>query len=436
MNPGSTNAPHAVHHTLHVSAADGGGGAARAAERVHRSLVGLPEGQFRSSMLVSQKTTDDPAVHTLERTGIGQFSTKVLRKLAAQERRTLRSPNPVLHSMARVPTSALRRIAQLNPDVVLLHWLGNQTMSIEQVGRLANQRPTAWLLHDTWAFCGAEHYPHGETDTRFVDGYWKSNRPSSERGVDINRHTWERKRRNWTRPIRLIAPSRWMADQARRSALMSDWPVEVIPNPLDVAWWGAVPRAEARQRLGIPLGYRIVLFGAMGGETDPRKGADLLRKALPVLQAQAAHGESRPLELVTFGGPKGVQHVEGMSIRSVGPLDDAGLRLHYSAADVMVVPSRQEAFGQTASEAITCGTPVVAFSIGGLPDIVEDGVTGRLAEPFSPEALGRAIAWIIEDPQRNAALCEAAAASAAGWEQSTVARRYVEVLTRLSSHER
>lgn len=436
MSPGPTNSPYAVRHVLHLSAADGGGGAARAAERVHRSLVGLPEEQFRSSMLVSQKTTDDPAVHTLERTGIGQFSTKVLRKLAAQERRTLRSPNPVLHSVARVPTAALRRVAQLNPDVVLLHWLGNQTLSIEQVGRLAKQRPTAWLLHDTWAFCGAEHYPHGETDTRVVDGYWKSNRPSSERGVDINRHTWERKRRTWTRSSQLIAPSRWMADQARQSALMSDWPVEVIPYPLDVAWWGALPRVEARRLLGIPLEHRIVLFGAVGGEKDPRKGAGLLRQALPVLQAQVAHGESRPLELVTFGGPKSVQHVDGVPIRSVGPLDGAGLRLHYSAADVMVVPSRQEAFGQTASEAITCGTPVVAFSIGGLPDIVEDGVTGRLAEPFSPEALGRAIAWIIEDPQRHAALCEAAATSAARWEQSTVARRYVEVLTRLSSHER
>lgn len=434
MSPAPSGDSPTVPHVLHVSAADGGGGAARAAERVHRSLVGLDEELIRSSMLVSQKTTDDPAVHTLERTRIGQFAAKVLRRLAAQERRTLRTPNAVLHSVPRVLTPALRRIEQIDPDVVLLHWLGNQTLSIGQIGRLSRHRPTAWRLSDTWAFCGAEHYPHRETDTRFVDGYQKANRPKGEHGVDINRLTWERKRRSWTHPIQLIAPSRWMADQARRSALMGNWPVEVIPNPLDVAWWNAVPRAEARGLLGIPMEHRIVLFGAAGGEQDPRKGAELLRQALPVLQAQAAHGQSRVLELVTFGGPKGVQKLDGMPVRSVGPLDDVGLRLHYSAADVMVVPSLQEAFGQTASEAITCGTPVVAFAIGGLPDIVEDGVTGRLVEPFAPEALGQAIAWVIDDPQRHATMCAAAATSAARWEQDKVARRYVEVLTRLCSH--
>lgn len=303
MNSWATRAPHADHHILHVSAADGGGGAARAAERVHRGLVGLPEEQIRSTMLVSQKTTDDPAVDTLERTEIGQFSSKVLRKVAAQERRALRTPNAVLHSMARVPISALQRVAQLNPDVVLLHWLGSKTLSIEQVGQLAKQRPTAWLLHDTWAFCGAEHYPHGETDTRFVDDYRKGNRPTGELGADINRRTWKLKRRNWAHPIQPIAPSRWMAEQARRSALMGDWLVKVIPNPLDAAWWSAVPRVKARRLLGIPSEHRIILFGAVGGGEDPRKGTDLLRKALPVLQVQTAHRESRPLELLTFGGP-------------------------------------------------------------------------------------------------------------------------------------
>lgn len=416
---------------LHLSEADGGGGAARAAERVHRSLVGLDDEQVRSLMLVSRKTTDDPAVLTLERTRIGSLSRKALRKLAARELRTLRTSNRVLHSVARVPTPALRHIEEIDPDVVLLHWIGSKTLSIGQIGRLARRRPTAWLLHDTWAFCGAEHYPDGDTDTRFVDGYRKDNRPKGEHGVDVNRSTWERKRRSWTRPIQLIAPSRWMADQARASALFGDWPVEVIPYPLDVGWWGGVSRATARRLLGIPQEHRIVLFGAVGGEKDARKGADLLRHALPVLQAEAAHDVQRPLELLTFGGKEGVEHVDGIMMRSVGPLDDEGLRLHYSAADVMVVPSRQDNLPQTAVESITCGTPVVAFAIGGLPDIVEDGVTGRLVEPFSHVALGRAIAWVIEDAVRHRALCEAAARSASRWNQETIARRYVEVLGEL-----
>jgi glycosyltransferase involved in cell wall biosynthesis len=364
-------------------------------------------------MLVARKITDDPSVHTIARTDTGGRAGRLLRKVAAQERRLLRTPNPVLHSTARLATRALRRIGEIDPDVILLHWLGSQTLSVAQIGRLtAQHRPVAWLLHDTWAFCGAEHYPHGAIDTRFIDGYRADNRPDGERGPDLNRRTWERKRRHWNTSIQLIAPSRWMADHARRSALMGDWPIKVIPNPLDTDWWGRVSRAQARQQLGIPSHHRIVLFGAVGGERDPRKGADLLRRALPVLAKRLAGDTARPLELLTFGGPAGVERVGGVPVRSVGRLDDEGLRLHYSAADVMVVPSRQDNLPQTAVEPITCGTPVGAFSIGGLPDIIEDRHTGRLTEPFSPEALAEGIAWCIEDDERHAKLSGAARRSA------------------------
>jgi len=199
---------------LHVAAEDGSGGAARAAYRVHRSLADLPSEELvRSSMLVARKVTDDPSVHTIARTAAGGRAGRLLRKVAAQERRLLRSPNPVLHSTARLPTRGLRRISEIDPDVILLHWLGSQTLSVAQIGRLAAQhRPIVWLLHDTWAFCGAEHYPHGEIDTRFIDGYRADNRPDGERGPDLNRRTWERKRRHWDTPIQLIAPSMWMAN--------------------------------------------------------------------------------------------------------------------------------------------------------------------------------------------------------------------------------
>ena len=418
---------------LHVSAEDGSGGAARAAYRVHRSLADLPqEHGVRSSMLVARKHTDDPSVDTIETSPSRELATRAIAKFAAQERRLIRTPNPVLHSTARVPTAALRRIEQLNPDVVVLHWLGSRTMSIRQIGRLlAGRRPVAWRFPDTWAFCGAEHYPHGEADTRFVDGYRRDNRLKGERGPDLNRRTWIRKRRHWTQPAQIVAPSRWMAGLANRSALMGSWPTQVISNPLDTEWWGAVSRSEARARLGIPQDRHVVLFGAVGGERDPRKGADLLRRALPRVVERMAAAEGAAPDLLTFGGPPGVDRVAGITVRSVGRLDDEGLRLHYSAADVMVVPSRQEAFGQTASEAITCGTPVVAFAVGGLPDIVEDRVNGRLVPPFDIEQLAEAIAWVISDPERHARLSAAARERAARWDKREVGAQYADLLSDL-----
>jgi glycosyltransferase involved in cell wall biosynthesis len=385
-------------------------------------------------MLVAHRRTDDPDVITIERTRLGGLTARTVREVVAQERRLLRSPNPVLHSTARMATRAIRVIERLDPDVIMLHWLGSRTLSVAQIGRLAAQRrPIAWVLHDTWAFCGAEHYPHGEGDRRFTDGYHRENRPPEERGIDLNRQTWDRKRRHWTSPMQLVAPSRWMAEQVRASALMGDWPVAVIPNPLDVDWWGAIPRTEARQRLGIEPDRRIILFGAFGGERDPRKGADLLRSALPRVVLRLTDMGREPLELVTFGGSLGTGRFGDLPVRSIGRLDDEALRLHYSAADVMVVPSRQDNLPQTAVESIACGTPVVGFRVGGLPDIVEERVTGRLVEPFSPLALAEGITWVLEDAHRSARLSVAARTSSSRWVPSSIAAAYARLLASASA---
>ena len=208
---------------------------------------------------------------------------------------------------------------------------------------------------------------------------------------------------------------------------MKSWPLEVIPHPLDTAWWGGLSRADARKQLKMGPKQRIVLFGAVGGERDPRKGADLLRRAIMQVPARMFGDTEHRLELLTFGGPTGTNRVGDVLVRSLGRLDDERLRLYYSAADVMVVPSRQEAFGQTASEAITCGTPVVAFDIGGLRDIVEDKTTGRLVAPFSPEALADGIVWTIEDRERQAQLSLAARRSAVKWQQDAIGERYVNL---------
>lgn len=420
---------------LHVSAEDGAGGAARAAYRVHRSLVdvGVKLG-IDSSMLVVRKLTDDSTVHTIGHPPLARLAERTIRRVEGTELRLHRTPNHVLHSTAHFPTGALRRIEELDPDLILLHWLGNRTMSIRQVGQLLNgSRPVAWLLHDTWAFSGAEHYQDGEQDTRFVDGYRRENRSHGESGLDLNRRTWERKRRYWTQPAQLLAPSRWLAEQVRRSALMADWPITVIPYPVNTDWWGALDRTAARSHLGIPQDRRIVLYGALGGESDPRKGADLLRRALPRLVERASKRAGLVPDLLTFGGPVRSERIAGVTMQSVGHLDDEALRLHYSAADVVVVPSRQDNLPQTAIESTACGTPVVAFAVGGLPDIIDDGVTGRLVEPYAVDEFADAILWAIEDVDRNSRLSHAARKRSSRWDSDTVAARYVDLARRLIS---
>ena len=425
---------------LHVNASDISGGAARAACRIHRCLVdhGMARGLQSQLRAISQQS-DDPTViggPPIQQNAIWR---RVQPRLAQQARRGFLTGNPTLHSIAWAATGLGRELRhrhrQGQVDLVHLHWLGDTTISIEEIGLLP--MPLVWTLHDQWAFCGAEHYTSppgpGETassDERFALGYTPSSRPSHEAGPDLNRRTWLRKRRAWKHPMQIVCPSTWLADCARRSALMSDWPITVIPYPIDLATWAPLDQRQARALLQLPQDRPLVLFGAMGGTTDPRKGADLLLESLQRLRVQANGTRLEQLELVIFGQSRPAQPPDlGFPIHYSGRLhDDLSLRLLYAAADVFVIPSRQDNLPNTGLEAHACGTPVVAFRTGGLVDIVDDHATGSLADPFDHRSLAESIRWVLHDPHRRQQLGAAARQRAERlWDQARVARLYADV---------
>ena len=374
-----------THYDLH-------GGAARAAYRIHQALRA---NEINSTMLVNAASSGDwtvqgPVGH------LNRFIPKIRHAFGALLTKTLKTQDPVLHSPAVLHSGWARRINNSSADVCHLHWINHEMMSIEDIANI--NKPIVWTLHDMWAFCGAEHY---SDNFRWRDGYHHNNRPTYESGLDLNRWAWNRKRKAWKRPIHIVAPSQWLAECARESKLMQGWPISVVNNALDTEVWRPVDKAQARTLFGLPKDVPILLFGALGGTADPRKGFDLLLAALDNLR-----GQIDGLELVVFGQLAPKETIDfGFPVRYVGRLhDDLTLSILYNAVDVMVVPSRQEAFGQTASEAHACGTPVVAFDGGGLTDIVKHLQTGYLAKPFDPAGLAEGIIWVLSDKVRHASL--------------------------------
>lgn len=378
------------------------GGAARAAYRIHHAVRAAG---IDSRMQVSQALSGDSTVQRLKAKWINGES--ILRPLIGQvATRLLKTGNPISHSPAILPSRWLKRINTSEVDVVHLHWVNYEMMSISDLGRI--RKPVVWTLHDMWAFCGAEHYTE---DFRWRDGYTSHNRPDYEQGFDLNRWTWRRKQRAWRRPMHIVAPSRWLADCAKESRLMRDWPIYVVPNAIDTEAWQPVDKVIARQLLKVPVDAQLLLFGAIGGSVDPRKGFDLLQSALSHLR-----GELPDLELIVFGQfqPK-EPHQLGFPVHYTGHLhDDVSLRLLYSAADALVIPSRQDNLPNTGVEAMSCGTPVVAFDACGLPDIVRHQQTGYLAEPFEVEDLAQGIHWLLTDKERLTRLSANAREDAVG----------------------
>jgi hypothetical protein len=252
----------------HVSLADGPGGAARAAYRIHRALLAVG---VHSRMRVVWNHGDDPTVigGGLRRYPLQRKLSSTLRRL---RRRGFRTENPVVHSIAWLGAGLGQELERSDADLVHLHWLGDQTLSIEEAGRL--RQPVVWTLHDMWPFCGAEHYAW---DERWREGYGIANRPAHESGFDLNRWVWQRKRAAWRQPMHIVATSGWLADCVSRSKLMAGWPVEAIPYPLDLGAWRPVEPTLARQQLGLRLDSPVIAFGAMGGGEDPSSSASFGR---------------------------------------------------------------------------------------------------------------------------------------------------------------
>jgi glycosyltransferase involved in cell wall biosynthesis len=307
-----------------------------------------------------------------------------------QRDRTLFSPQ-------WVPDVLATRVAAIEPDIVHLHWTCNGFLQIETLAKF--QRPLVWTLHDMWPFTGGCHYT--QTCDRYFQTCGACPQLHSRRQRDLSRWIWQRKAKAWSGlDLTLVAPSTWLADCAAASSLFQSRRIEVIPHGLDVDIYKPIERSQARALLNLPLKKPLVLFGAAAGVTnDPRKGFLLLSSALEQL-GQSYSPDA--LELVIFGTSQAAQPLQfHFKTHFLGRLhDDLTLAILYSAADVMIVPSTQEAFGQTASEAMACGTPVVAFNATGLQDIVNHQQTGYLAKPFEAADLAQGIVWVLQDPER------------------------------------
>lgn len=370
------------------------GGAGRAASRLQQGLqsIGLD-----AQMRVRYKTVSNPSISATPQ-GLSKFSTKLklVEHLDAVPFQVCRQKPEHTFSLQWLSDTTLSDLALGSADVLNLHWVGHSYLSVEMIAKL--NKPLVWTLHDMWAFTGGCHYNYG------CDYYQKQcgdcPQLQGRREKDLSRWVWRRKARAWQNlNLTLVAPSRWLARCAQSSSLFQSTRTEVIPNGLDTQIYSPLDCHIARARLNLPLDKRLILFGAMSPTGDFRKGVHLLQ---PALQQLAATDWRDRVELVIFGASRPEKPLDfGFQSHYLGTFsDDVSLSLIYSAADVFIAPSLQDNLPNTVMEAITSGTPCVAFDIGGMPDMIEHQRNGYLAAPYEVDDLARGIAWILEDDDR------------------------------------
>ena len=388
--------------TLLLSTHDISGGAARAAYRLHKGLISKG---VDSRMLVHFKESDDPTVTGPEG--------RLYRRYPAL--RQMLDNLPVLFYKRReteifspslLPEKLYRRAEAMEPDILNLHWVQAGLLSVEGIGRL--KAPVVWTLHDMWAFTGGCHYDN--SCGRYMEACGSCPQLKSGKERDLSRRVWERKKRAWQGgeggeglDLTIVTPSRWLSDCARKSSLFKDRRVEVIPNCVDTALYSPLDKKRAREALNLPVDRRLILFGAMEASSVRRKGFHLLQTSLRALSDMGFRDKA---ELVVFGASTPEDPPDfGLKANYVGRIDDdRRLSALYSASDVFVLPSLQDNLPNTVMEAFACGTPVAAFSVGGVSDMVEHRVNGYLARPLDPSDLAEGMAWILSGEERAASL--------------------------------
>lgn len=389
---------------LSVCTSDAGGGAPRAAYRIHQGVRKLG---VDSRMFVKNKGTKDVNVIALDEfvphdpiyQAFDWTCNKVKNKI--QHFRWNRYPNREDVFMSDLRGTALHgALKKLDYDVLHLHWINQRFIPLED---LPKDKPIVWTLHDSWPFCGICHYFFD------CDEYQKQcgDCPFLHSGKqnDLSYKAWKRKVELYKDlDLHIISPSRWLADCAKRSSLFGRFPVEVIPNCLDVETYRPLDESEISPRWREYQERRpkkpFVLYGAVNAATDKIKGFANLLSALKILEQK---GHADDFELIVFGATESELSMEvNIPIHCVGYIANAkDLVSLYNLSSVMVVPSHTENLSCAIMESLSCGTPVVAFDIGGNSDMVEHKVNGYLAKKTDDTDLADGILWSLENNADN-----------------------------------
>ena len=375
--------------TLFLSTSDINGGAARATHWLAKGLKSIGQDV---SMLVQKKSGDASWVTEVANRQVEKYIDLVRPQLDNFPLLFFQNRTKTPWSLNWMPNSKLTsHILKIQPDIVNFHWVGNGFLPISDLNQIKS--PIVWSLYDMWAFSGGCHYD--DSCGRFVDACGHCPQLASTKS-DISSYIHRKKIKSWAEvPLTIVAPSLWLANEAKRSSLFRNSRVEVIPHGTDLNIFKPIYRNLAKDILCLDKNKRYVLFGSTGGTSDKRKGYQFLEPALKMLALKSGFED---LELLIFGASEPVNPPKlGFPIHYLGRLsDDTSLAVLYSAADVTVMPSMQEAFGMTASESMACGTPVVAFGASGPLDVITHKVDGYLAQPYEVEDFANGIAWILD----------------------------------------
>ena len=316
--------------------------------------------------------------------------------------------------------SDVSRIKEIkNADIIYLHWVLGGFLNLSSMEKLMQlNKPVVIVMHDMWAITGGCH--HSFTCAKYISGCGNCPILPGQKEKDLSFREFNKKLKLYSKYENLffVSPSRWLFDCAKKSMLTRDKPVFCIPNALDGTSYKPFEKSVAKRILNIDPEETIIAFGAVAIDS-PYKGLSFLLEALQLLHKQ----DLKKTSVLIFGSNynKKIADAIPFKTRFMGHLtDDYAMVLMYNSADVLVVPSLADNLPTVVMEALSCGTPVVGFHVGGIPDLIDHLKNGYLARYKDAGDIAQGILYCIENKIMGKRLPE--------FEEDQVVRKHVELM--------
>jgi len=380
---------------VHLNTYEGNGGAGRACLRLSDALNA---NGAESSVMVYYQFQESKKAISFSKTPLQKaravFNILSERYMAKGLIKALKTP----FSLQWFGQSVNRHPELKDADLIHLHWINHGFLRPKDLAALEElDKPIVWTFHDSNAFTGGCHVRYSCENFHKQCGSCPLLKVSGKN--DISHQNWLRKKKGYANlSFHIVAPSNWMARSVKFSSLMGAREVAVIPNTIETNVFKPYVKAEAKKLLNISSEKFVLMSGFMPSKNDKHKGTSYLIDALNDLSGRPGIDKEN-IELLIFGNKDNADMPEfPFKTTFLGTIsNDAHLAKCYSAADAFITPSLEDNLPNTVMESLACATPVVAFTTGGIPDMVEHLVNGYLAEYESSEDLATGMEWLYHE---------------------------------------
>jgi len=269
-------------------------------------------------------------------------------------------------------------------DLIHLNWINDNFLSIGEIEKI--NKPVVWTFHDMWAFTGGCHY--SGSCNGYISGCKTCPAVIESTSKNLTKHAYNSKEKAYSGlNLTVLCPSSWMAEKAKESGMFnSNVAIHVIPNCVDTNIYKPQKQDVLVDELKLTSGKMRILFGAINSLSDERKGGKYLIEVLKRIESSFPTLVDE-IELLVFGTEKSEQLKQlPFNVTFLGYVRDEDLLAKiYGVADLFLVTSQEDNLPNTILESLACSTPVVAFNIGGIKDMIRHQENGYLAIPFDVE---------------------------------------------------